>query len=182
METQINGCRLQLVQGDITDQAVDAIVNAANSGLRGGGGVDGAIHRAGGPTIMQETRQRYPQGCPTGQAVITGAGQLPCQYVIHAVGPVWHGGQAGEAGQLASAYRHSLEQAIAHDCQSVAFPALSAGAYGYPLDKASREALQTVWQFLMTEGKPALIRFVLFDGGAYGAFSQALEQIVAENS
>src|SRR5262245_50536468 len=120
MQVHIGSCVLELVMGDITRQTTDAIVNAANSQLAGGGGVDGAIHRAGGPSIMAETRQRYPQGCPTGEAVITGAGQLPVRYVIHAVGPIWNGGQHREAEQLASAYQTSLAIAVAHQCQSVA--------------------------------------------------------------
>src|SRR6266436_6759815 len=118
----IKTAMIEHAQGDITHQEVDATVNAANSRLAGGGGVDGAIHRRGGPSIMAETRQRYPQGCPTGDAVITGAGQLPARYVIHAVGPIWHGGQHREAEQLASAYQKSLAVAVAHQCHSVAFP------------------------------------------------------------
>src|SRR3954452_49553 len=121
----INGRTLELVMGDITQQDVDAIVNAANSRLAGGGGVDGAIHRAGGPSIMEETRQLYPDGCPTGSAVITAAGNLRAKYVIHAVGPFWSGGNRREAGLLAAAYRTSLELAAAHDCRSIALPALS---------------------------------------------------------
>ncbi len=123
---------MEIVQGDITEQEVDAVVNAANRHLAGGGGVDGAIHRRGGPSIMAETRSKYPDGCPTGQAVITGAGNLPARYVIHAVGPVWRGGEHGERALLESAYRRSLELAESAGCESIAFPALSAGAYGYP--------------------------------------------------
>src|SRR5215471_18673346 len=111
MRAKIHGRTLELVQGDITDQEVDALVNAANAHLAGGGGVDGAIHRRGGPTIMAETDARYPDGCPTGSAVISSAGDLPCRYVIHAVGPVWNGGNRGEADLLAGAYRRSLELA-----------------------------------------------------------------------
>ncbi len=139
---------LELTLGDITEQQVDAIVNAANSHLAGGGGVDGAIHRRGGPAIMAETDRRYPEGCPTGSAVITAAGNLPARYVIHAVGPRWNGGRAGEAELLASAYRTSLELAARHECQSVALPALSCGIYGYPVDQASRIALATTRTFL----------------------------------
>src|SRR5256885_5224217 len=123
----MNGRTLELALGDITEQEVDAIVNAANSRLAGGGGVDGAIHRAGGPAIMEETRRRYPDGCPTGSAVITSAGNLQAKYVIHAVGPVWSGGNRGEDLSLASAYRTSLDLAAAHQCGSIALPALSTG-------------------------------------------------------
>ncbi len=137
----INGRLLELVLGDITQQEVDAIVNAANSRLAGGGGVDGAIHRAGGPAIMDETRRRYPDGCPTGSAVITAAGNLRAKYVIHAVGPVWSGGQRGEEALLSSAFRTSLELAAAHGCRSIALPALSTGVYRYPLDAAARTAV-----------------------------------------
>jgi O-acetyl-ADP-ribose deacetylase (regulator of RNase III) len=177
MQVQINGLRLELHQGDVTLEEVDAIVNAANSSLAGGGGVDGAIHRGGGPEIMAETDAKYPDGCPTGSAVISGAGRLKAKHVIHAVGPVWSGGQRGEADLLAGAYRRSLELALEHGCRSVAFPALSTGAYRFPMDQAARIALRTAMAFLRENGKPELIRFVLFDAGAYGAFSAALEEL-----
>ncbi len=177
MRLSINDRAIELHQGDITDETVDAIVNAANSHLAGGGGVDGAIHRRGGPTIMAETRRRYPQGCPTGSAVISSAGQLSAQYVIHAVGPVWQGGNRGEAELLAGAYRRSLELAAEHGCRSVAFPSLSTGAYGYPIDLASRVALATTRQFLLEHNLPELVRFVLFGAGAYGAFAAALDEL-----
>jgi O-acetyl-ADP-ribose deacetylase len=177
MQATVNGCRLELVEGDITAQEVDALVNAANSRLAGGGGVDGAIHRAGGPSIMEETRRNYPDGCPTGSAVITGGGDLPCRYVIHAVGPVWQGGSKREAEQLASAYRQSLRLAVEHQCLSIALPALSAGAYGFPMDQAARVALSTTIEFLEHEGQPELVRFVLFGQGAYGAFAAVLEEL-----
>ena len=178
MATTINGRVLELVLGDITAQEVDAIVNAANSALAGGGGVDGAIHRAGGPAIMEETRQRYPEGCATGFAVISGAGKLRAKHVIHAVGPVWRGGNSGEEKQLASAYRNSLDLADEHVCRSVAFPALSTGAYRYPLDEAARVAITTAADFL--EQLPAdsplkLVRFVLFSSEALTAFKRAIE-------
>ncbi|MBN1910268.1 MAG: O-acetyl-ADP-ribose deacetylase [Pirellulales bacterium] len=168
---------IELHQGDITNEAVDAIVNAANSRLAGGGGVDGAIHRRGGPTIMEETDARYPDGCPTGSAVITSAGQLKVKHVIHAVGPVWGGGTRGEAGLLAGAYRRSLELAVEHGCRSVAFPALSAGAYRYPIDLAARVGLSTAVDFLRQHAELELVRFVLFDAAAYGAFAAALEEL-----
>jgi O-acetyl-ADP-ribose deacetylase (regulator of RNase III) len=178
MQHTINGHTLELHQGDITDQRVDAIVNAANSRLAGGGGVDGAIHRRGGATIMAETDARYPDGCPTGSAVITGGGDLPARHVIHAVGPVWGGGGRGEAEQLASAYRRSLELAAEHALDSVAFPSLSTGAYRYPMDQAARVALETVVEFLGQNDHPRLVRFILFDEGAYGAYAAALEQVI----
>jgi O-acetyl-ADP-ribose deacetylase len=170
---------LELSQGDITREQVDAIVNAANSALAGGGGVDGAIHRAAGPSIIEETRSRYPDGCPTGSAVITAAGDLPLRYIIHAVGPVWRGGLSGEAAQLAGAYRRSLELADEHICKSIAFPALSTGAYGYPMDLASRIALRTIIDFLDRPSSIELVRFVLFSTGAYGAFAAALEELTS---
>jgi O-acetyl-ADP-ribose deacetylase (regulator of RNase III) len=172
-----HGKTLELVQGDITEQAVDALVNAANSRLAGGGGVDGAIHRRGGPEIMRETARRYPDGCPTGSAVISGAGDLPAKYVIHAVGPVWRGGNRGEPELLRSAYRAALDLARQHDCRSVALPSLSTGAYGYPLDQAARGALSTAAEFLASEGPPDLVRFVLFGAEALAAFETALREL-----
>lgn len=171
---------IELVIGDITQQDVDAIVNAANSRLAGGGGVDGAIHRAGGPTIMAETDEKYPDGCPTGSAVITSGGNLRARYVIHAVGPVWSGGNRGEETLLAAAYHKSLELADEHDCRSIALPALSTGAYRYPLDAAARTALATTHGFLakLPDDRPlAIARFVLFSPDAMSAFEEALERL-----
>ena len=176
-ELQIGKGRIELVQGDITEQSVDAIVNAANSALAGGGGVDGAIHRRGGPAIMRETAERYPGGCPTGSAVISGAGNLLAKYVIHAVGPVWSGGSHGEEELLASAIRRSLQLAAEHDCESIALPALSAGAYGYPLASAARVALATAAGVLKAHDQPRVVRFVLFGEDALQAFAAALEEI-----
>jgi O-acetyl-ADP-ribose deacetylase (regulator of RNase III) len=173
----INGRTLELVLGDITEQRVDAIVNAANSRLAGGGGVDGAIHRAGGPAIMDETRRRYPDGCPTGSAVISTAGNLDAKYVIHAVGPVWSGGERGEESLLISAYRTSLKLAAAHNCRSMAMPALSTGAYRYPIDEAARAAVRTAAAFLggLDKDEPlAVARFVLFSPDTLAAFERAL--------
>jgi len=178
MHKHIGDQTLELHQGDITEEQVDAIVNAANSQLAGGGGVDGAIHRRGGPAIMAETKAQHPEGCPTGSAVISGAGELPAKHVIHAVGPIYRGGDRGEAELLSAAYHRSLELAEQHGCRSVAFPALSAGAYGYPMDEAARIALATVRDFLRDRGKPELVRFVLFDATAYAAFAAALEELV----
>jgi O-acetyl-ADP-ribose deacetylase len=180
MRIQIRGQTLELHQGDITLQEVDAIVNAANSSLAGGGGVDGAIHRRGGPEIMRDTDSRYPQGCPTGSAVISTAGKLCAKHVIHAVGPVWSGGHRGEVGLLAGAYRRCLELAVENACRSVALPALSTGAYRFPMDQAARIALSTAIEFLWEHGRPELVRFVLFDAGAYGAFAAALEELPKE--
>jgi O-acetyl-ADP-ribose deacetylase (regulator of RNase III) len=167
---------LELVLGDITHQEVDAIVNAANSGLRGGGGVDGAIHRAGGPTIMHECR-KYGR-CPTGSAVITGAGELKASWVIHAVGPIYGGGNKGEAELLASAYRTSLKLAADNGATTVAFPSISTGVYGYPLDEAARIALSEVTKFLKSGTSLRTIRFVLFDEKTYAAYESALNQIM----
>jgi O-acetyl-ADP-ribose deacetylase (regulator of RNase III) len=175
----INGRSLELALGDITQQEVDAIVNAANSQLAGGGGVDGAIHRRGGPSIMAETQERYPNGCPTGSAVITSAGNLPAKHVIHAVGPFWSGGGRDEKTLLASAYRTSLELAMQHNCVSIALPALSTGAYRYPIDEAARVAIEIAASFLkrLSAGQqPSIIRFVLFSPEVLSAFQQALEQ------
>ncbi|HJQ80473.1 MAG TPA: O-acetyl-ADP-ribose deacetylase [Lacipirellulaceae bacterium] len=179
MKTTINGRVLDLVLGDITEQEIDAIVNAANSQLAGGGGVDGAIHRAGGPAIMEDTLRRYPKGCPTGSAVISTAGNLRAKHVIHAVGPVWRGGHAGEDRLLASAYRIALDLAAQHGCRSIALPALSTGAYRYPLDEAARVAINTASEFLQqlpTNSALALVRFVLFSADALAAFKHALKE------
>jgi O-acetyl-ADP-ribose deacetylase (regulator of RNase III) len=173
----VGSCLLVLLQGDVTEQAVDLITNAANSALAGGGGVDGAIHRRGGPTIMAETRRRFPDGCPTGSAVITAAGKLSARYVAHAVGPIWDGGQAGEAELLAAAYRTVLAQAIKLECRSMAFPALSAGAYGYPLREAAHVALSTTLDILTQHGRPEEVRFVLFDQRAFSTFAEVLTQL-----
>jgi len=180
MNVQFGKHHIELVQGDITKQAVDAIVNAANSALAGGGGVDGAIHRAGGPSLMEETRRRYPHGCPTGDAVPTAAGKLPAKYVFHAVGPVWHGGHRGEPELLRSCYRRGLELALEHGCRSIAFPAISTGVYGYPIDLAATAALDEIRQFLAANqnAEPIAVKVVLFDGGSIAAFARVLEQFV----
>jgi len=177
MRWTIGQAVIELQSGDITEQEVDAIVNAANAHLAGGGGVDGAIHRRGGPAIIKETRERYPDGCPTGSAVISSAGNLSARYVIHAVGPRWGGGRKGEANQLAGAYRRSLELAVEHDCRSVALPALSTGAYGYPINEGSRVALSAVRDFLQAAGRPELVRFILFSTDALNAFSAVMDEL-----
>jgi O-acetyl-ADP-ribose deacetylase (regulator of RNase III) len=165
-----------LVQGDITRFEADAIVNAANSALAGGGGVDGAIHRVGGPTVMADLERRHGRDrhCPTGSAVVSDAGDLPARIVIHAVGPVWRGGEAGEAGLLASAYRTSLDLAAQEGCRTVAFPSISTGVYGYPVSEAARVARATVDAWL-DEHPDALesITFVLFSADTLRAFEEA---------
>jgi O-acetyl-ADP-ribose deacetylase (regulator of RNase III) len=171
-ELMIGNARLELVQGDITDQDTDAIVNAANPGLAGGGGVDGAIHRAGGPEILEECRRLG--GCPPGEARITTGGRLKARYVIHAVGPVYYGGRSGEADRLASAYRHSLELATQHGLRSVAFPSISTGAYGYPVQQAAPIALRTIIEYMRDHPEIELVRFVLFDTPTYATYERAL--------
>jgi O-acetyl-ADP-ribose deacetylase (regulator of RNase III) len=179
MKKTVRGGTIELAIGDITLQEVDAIVNAANSRLAGGGGVDGAIHRRGGPAIMQETSRKYPQGCPTGSAVISGAGNLKSKYVIHAVGPFYRDGQSRDEQLLAGACRTSLELAKEHACASVAFPAISTGAYRYPLDEAAHIAVRAAAAFLADPGSVRLVRFVLFSQEAYDAFAKALAALEA---
>lgn len=180
MERAVGAGTIQLVQGDITRETTDAIVNAANPSLLGGGGVDGAIHRAGGPEILEECKAiRATRGkCPPGGAVITTGGRLPARYVIHAVGPVWRGGDHGEPDVLASCYRNSLRLAVEKEVRSVAFPSISTGAYGYPIEKAAPVALAAVAAFLAREkGAPGLVRFVLFDAGTLRAYREALHAL-----
>jgi O-acetyl-ADP-ribose deacetylase (regulator of RNase III) len=179
-EVRIGNRVLALAQGDITRFAADAIVNAANSALAGGGGVDGAIHRAGGPSIMAELRAAYPDGCPTGAAVITAAGDLPARRVIHAVGPRWGGGSHGEADLLASAYRASLRLADERNVVSIAFPAISLGIYGYPLAEGAAIAVRTVAEHL---GGPTTVEratFVLRSEETFEVFADALERLEPE--
>lgn len=167
---------LELTQGDIAAQDTDAVVTAANRELAGGGGVDGVIHRAAGPELLRAIRAIG--GTPTGTAVITPAFGLSARgarFVIHAVGPIWRGGQAGEAELLAGAYRSSLELAAAHGCRSVAFPAISTGVYGYPLDRAAGVALATAQAFL-ADHPEMHVRFVLFDGGSLNVFRRAAQK------
>ena len=176
MTTKINRTSLALIRGDITRERVDAIVNAANERLMGGGGVDGAIHRAGGPAIMAECSAiRAKQGgCPTGQAVITTGGNLPAKHVIHTVGPIWRGGNSGEAELLASCYRESLRLAVKHNIKTIASPSISTGVYGYPVAQAAVVALNAVKQFLAAHDALDDVRFVLFDDATYGAYENAL--------
>lgn len=178
MLVQFNQCQLQLIQGDITQVKADAIVNAANSKLAGGGGVDGAIHRAAGPMILEETRRLYPDGCPTGSAVATSAGNLPASYIFHAVGPIWKGGANNEPEHLSSAYVRCLELAIDNKCGTISFPAISTGVYGYPHDLAATATIKTIHQFLIEHQQPHKVILVLFDTGIFGAFSRVLETYV----
>ena len=180
IEVSIDQIKLSIIQGDITNQDTDAIVNAANPGLMGGGGVDGAIHRVGGSAILEECTQIVSkQGrLPTGKAVITTGGNLKAKYVIHTVGPVWGGGGKGEPELLASAYLESLKLAAEHHLTSVSFPSISTGAYGYPVDEAAKIALEAVVSFLR-ESTTSIkeVVFVLFDSHAFDAYSSALWEI-----
>lgn len=174
MET--TGKRIQVIRGDITKITVDSIVNAANSSLMGGGGVDGAIHRAGGPAILEECKKiiaRWGE-CKTGEAVITTAGNLPAKYVIHTVGPVWTGGQNEEEEKLSNCYYNSLELAIRHQCQSIAFPNISTGVYRFPKERASNIAVETVMTFLANTEKIENVLFVCFDDENVRLYKQLL--------
>lgn len=177
--TELLGGRLIVTTGDITKMDVDAVVNAANSSLMGGGGVDGAIHRAGGPAILAECtdirRHDWPDGLPTGQAVVTTAGELPAQKVIHTVGPVWHGGGNREDEYLEAAYRNSLDKAAFEALQSVAFPAISTGVYGYPKDRAARVAYRAVAEYVRRNTVPRTIYFVYFSEDDEKTFLEAVD-------
>ncbi|MDD4168969.1 MAG: O-acetyl-ADP-ribose deacetylase [Desulfotomaculaceae bacterium] len=175
MDAYIGQTLLRIIKGDITAQDTEAIVNAANSTLLGGGGVDGAIHRAGGPKILKECRRiRERQGeCPTGQAVITGGGNLPARYVIHTVGPIWSGGKHSEDELLGSAYRNSLALASEHGIRSISFPSISSGAYRFPIKRAARIALRTVRDYVHSGADFAEIRFVLFSEIVWQEFQTA---------
>jgi len=178
-ELAIGASRIRFLTGDITKVPADAVVNAANSRLAGGGGVDGAIHRAGGPSIMAELDRIRPRGgCPTGQAIATGAGALPAKWVIHAVGPVWRGGGRGESELLASAYQASLKLAAERGARVVAFPSISTGVYGYPVEQAAPVALKAVADFLAAGQSPIKEAvFVLFDPGTLAAYAAALRAL-----
>lgn len=178
MQIDIANSILELVQGDITAQDVDTIVNAANHSLLGGGGVDGAIHRAAGPQLLDECRALG--GCQTGSAKITRGYNLKARHVIHAVGPVYHDGNRGEAELLARAYRTSLELASQNKCASIAFPAISTGAYGYPMEDAARIAFRTIIEYLEQHSEIKLVRYVLYDARALETHRQILEEVLAE--
>jgi O-acetyl-ADP-ribose deacetylase (regulator of RNase III) len=165
---------LELVEGDITRQDTEAIVNAANAALRPGGGVDGAIHRAGGPAIEAECRQLG--GCPAGEARVTTGGNLKARYVIHTVGPIYRDGHHREAELLASCYRESLKLASAQGIKSLAFPSISTGVYGYPIEEAARIAVKTVTGYLALHPEIELVRLVLFGQAAYEVYAQALQE------
>jgi O-acetyl-ADP-ribose deacetylase (regulator of RNase III) len=179
MDFQVGNATLQLIKGDITDIEADAIVNAANSSLLGGGGVDGAIHRKGGPKILEECRRirdtQWPDGLPTGKAVITSGGNLKAKHVIHTVGPVWLGGFHVEAELLKQAYKNSLKLAVVNGLKTIAFPSVSTGAYGYPIEEASRIAVGTVKNFLEKEDKFEKVIFVLFSERDFQIYLKAAE-------
>lgn len=176
MEAKINNSTLALAEGDITNESTDAIVNAANTRLAGGAGVDGAIHRAGGPSIMEECRKIG--GCPTGQAVITTGGHLRAKHVIHTVGPVYQGGNKGEAALLKSAHLESLKLASARNLKSISFPAISTGVYGYPVHEAAQIALKTAINYLKEHSDIELVRFVLFGRKTYDIFAEELKKLL----
>ena len=176
MEIKLKKGTLVITQGDITQEDTEAIVNAANNTLLGGGGVDGAIHRAGGSSILQECKKIG--GCKTGEAVITTGGNLKVQYVIHTVGPIYRGGQYNEPALLKNAYRNSIELAASKGIKSLSFPSISTGAYGYPVNEAANIALQYVCDFLNIHDTPELVRFVLFDKRTYSAYEKAIKEII----
>jgi len=177
MQARFNQTRIELILGDITGENTDAIVNAANSRLAGGAGVDGAIHRAGGPAIMAECRKIG--GCPTGQAVITTGGNLRARHVIHAVGPIYRGGGHGEAELLISAYQNSLKLAVKNNLQSISFPAISCGIYGYPLEEAAHLALASSVDFARENTELQLIRHVLFDQRIFDIFTREFSKLIS---
>lgn len=174
--------RIVLLQGDITREPVDAIVNAANERLAGGGGVDGAIHRAAGPGLIEECARVHPLGCPTGEVRVTGAHALPARYVFHAVGPVWCGGTSGERELLRACFSRSIELAAALGVRSIAFPAISAGAYGFPLDEAARAAIEALSVALARAPSVGAARVVLFHADALRAFESALDGVERERN
>lgn len=178
MERQVAGTVIEVVAGDLTREETDAIVNAANSSLLGGGGVDGAIHRAGGPAILEECRKLG--GCATGDAKITTGGRLGAKYVIHTVGPVYRDGNHGEPELLASCHRRSLEVALDNGIKTISFPAISCGVYGYPIPAAARIALSTTADFLREHSGIERVRFVLFGHDTWEKFSSALREVLPE--
>ena len=182
LEFRVGDAKVCLLQGDITDMEADAIVNAANSSLMGGGGVDGAIHRKGGPRILEECKRlrarKWPGGLPTGKAAVTTGGNLKAAYVIHTVGPIWRGGTQKEPKLLAEAYCNSLKLAVSKGLKTVAFPSISTGAYGYPVEKASRIALATVKDFLERENNLDKVMFVLFSRDDLEVYRDAMKDVL----
>jgi O-acetyl-ADP-ribose deacetylase (regulator of RNase III) len=178
MQVTINESTLELVQGDITRADVDALVNAANESLLGGGGVDGAIHRAAGPGLLAECRTL--NGCETGSAKITRGYNLKARHVIHAVGPIYHDGKRGEPALLARAYQTCLDLASQNKCASIAFPAISTGVYGYPMEDAARIAFRTIIEYLEHHPEIKLVRYVLYDARASAIHERVLEQVLSE--
>lgn len=174
--------KIEIIKGDITKVAADAIVNAANTSLLGGGGVDGAIHRAGGPAILEDCKKIIAKqgGCKTGEAVITTAGKLPSKFVIHTVGPFWSGGLKGEPEKLASCYNKSLSLAVKHGCLSVAFPNISTGIYGFPKEKAAAISIQTIVDFLSNTTTELRVLLVCFDEENFSLAASALKKINPE--
>ena len=170
--------RLKILQGDITKQKVDAIVNAANSSLLGGGGVDGAIHRAAGPALLEECRRL--DGCPTGEARITAGHRLPAKHVLHAVGPIWHGGNANEDELLANCYRSCFAMMEEHGLRSVAFPAISCGVYGFPIDRAAAIAVREIREVLERNSEIERVVVVCFTAEVYEAYREVLQEFVPE--
>jgi O-acetyl-ADP-ribose deacetylase len=181
METKVGDAAIQFIVGDITEIEAEVIVNAANSTLLGGGGVDGAIHRKGGPKILEECKRirstEWPDGLPTGRAVITTGGNLKAKHVIHTVGPIWRGGFYDEAKLLRAAYRNSLKLAVANGLKSVAFPSISTGAYGYPTEQAAVVAVVAVRDFLMKEDKVKRVSFILFSKKDYDIYTSAIKNL-----
>jgi O-acetyl-ADP-ribose deacetylase (regulator of RNase III) len=168
--------RIEVIKGDITKQKTNAIVNAANSSLMGGGGVDGAIHRAGGATILEECKNIISKqgSCPTGEAVITTGGNLPAKFVIHTVGPVWNGGNKNESQMLANCYKNSLTLAVANDIKTIAFPNISTGIYGYPKKRAAEVAVRTVTEFLLSNSSITKVYFICFDDENFQLYQSLL--------
>ena len=175
VKTQIN--KIKLIKGDITIVSADSIVNAANTSLLGGGGVDGAIHKAGGPAILDDCKKIIAKqgGCKVGRSVITTAGKMPAKYVIHTVGPVWNGGTNNEKAKLAECYSNSLKIAVENNCKSIAFPNISTGIYGFPKDKAAKIAVNTVLDFLSSSDKIEQVIFVCFDNENYELIKKELK-------
>lgn len=181
MEFLVGEAKVRLIKGDITEQPTDAIVNAANSSLMGGGGIDGAIHRKGGPEILKECKrirkEKYPDGLPAGQAVITTSGNLKARFVIHAVGPIWRGGDRGEERLLTAAYQNCLRVAVKNGLKAIAFPSISTGAYRYPIEEASRIALNTVKEHLEEFDRLDEVVFVLFSEGDLETYQHVAREI-----